>query len=393
MITVSVFVSHAFDPARYEGGLEAFRTAVRTLVEDACASLGTARMPVEAELVFEARAAGRPLMPEIREQIRTCDFLVADISTVADDEEVNPNVMYEIGFAMALGKQVIVMRKGTEKGPPSDIRDLLAGSYDRISSIPSTFADDAMRTVTRALVGAAGQDCRIEVSLERVWFLKDTRSIAIVCAPDPEPSDFSHTDNPNYVDIDRFDDRDAVLELSTFFARRYPDAQVVRYLCGEMPQQALDGNLIVLGGPGCVAGEGNEVGRDLMQALGSFTSYPGDGEGLIWDGQPIRKTRFDARGRVIEDWATILAAPNPYNPTARIVMLHGVNTYGTLAAALALTDSTTAMTNHLELAGRGVQDRLTGRFNFELLVKAEIGPNRRVKPPLPEWDLIRRIEA
>ena len=390
MIAVRAFVSHAFDDANYDGGVVQFRKEVERLVAAACEAMSVPGGEVTPELMFEARAFGRPLMKEVRRQIETCDLLIADISQLDADAEVNPNVMYEIGYATALKKRLMVMRRTTPKLPPADIRDILAGSYDSLDQIPAMFVEEATLAVTETLIRATQQDIRIE-TLEKVWFTRDTQSISIVCAPDPEPSKFSDTHDPNYVDIDRFDDRDAVIELVIFLAKRYPQAKVVRYLCGEMPPQALDGNLVVLGGPGCVTGEGNEVGKDSMGSLASDVSYPEEGEGLVWRDEPIRATKFDAEGRVIEDWGSILAAPNPYNPANRIVMLHGTNTYGTLAAAIALLDSPQALKNHLSLTSLGIEDRLTGHLNFEALVRAEVGPNRRIKPPTLEFDSIRLI--
>lgn len=392
MIVVRAFISHAFADANYDGGVARFREEVERLITTACEAMSVKGGEVTPELMFEARAFGRPLMNEIRRQIETCDVLVADISQPDAEAEVNPNVMYEIGYATALKKRLIVMRRTTPKPPPVDIRDILAGSYDSLDQITAIFVDEATLAVTETLITATQQDIRIE-TLEKVWFTRDTQSISIICAPDPEPSKFSDTHNPNYVDIDRFDDRDAVIELAIFLAKRYPQAKVVRYLCGELPPQALDGNLVVLGGPGCVTGEGNEVGKDLMGSLESCVSYPEEGDGLVWRGEPMRGTKFDAENRVVEDWGSILAAPNPYNPANRIVMLHGTNTYGTLAAAIALLDSPQALKNHLRVAGLGIQDRLTGHLNFEALVRAEVGANRRIKPPTLEFDLIRPIVA
>jgi nucleoside 2-deoxyribosyltransferase len=389
MKSIKVFVSHAFDDAHYDGGMARFREEVERLMVAACSAMSVPGSEVAPNLLFEARAYGRPLMKEIRRQIETCDLLIADISVPAD-AEVNPNVMYEVGYATALKKRLIVIRRATEKPPPADIRDILAGSYGTLEDIPAAFMDEATVAVTETLIRTTQKDIGIE-TLEKVWFTRDTQSINIVCAPDPEPSKFSDTHDPNYVDIDRFDDRDAVIELATFLAKRYPGAKVVRYLCGEMPQQALDCNLVVLGGPGCVAGEGNEVGKDLMRSLSSAVVYPEEGDGLVWRDEQMRPTSFDAEGRVVEDWGSILAAPNPYNPANRIVMFHGTNTYGTLAAAIALLDSPQALKNHMRLAGLGIEDRLTGHLNFEVLVRAEVGPNRRIKPAPLEFDSIRPI--
>lgn len=113
MIRIKGFVSHAFDDEMYEGGREAFKTAIETLVNRACGELSTDKAQVRHELFFEAQGYGRPLMVEVRNQIRECDFLIADI-TPDPSGEVNSNVMYEIGYAMALEKRLLVIRHQTE---------------------------------------------------------------------------------------------------------------------------------------------------------------------------------------------------------------------------------------------------------------------------------------
>lgn len=394
MITVSAFVSHSFRNENYEGGVDAFRKRVDELITAACAAVSPQGKQLEHQLFIEARAAGRPLMPEIRRQIRSCDFLVADI-TQADGGTgpVNPNVMYEIGYAMALDKPVLVIRRNTQPEPPSDIKDLLAGSYDSLGEIPTKFLQRASEMVTETIVGANVQNTRIQSVLEKFWFPRDTSSIAIVCAPEPEQSHFADRRDPNFVRIDRFDDRDAIVELTAFFARRYPDARVARYLCDELPHEDVGGNLVVLGGPGFEEGEGNSVTRDLMRSLTSAVRYPDTEDAMVWDGGEPRRTEKDIEGCVIVDWGSVMAAPNPENPTRRVVLLHGTNTYGTMGAVLSLIDSPPAMGNLLLLDGLGIADKLTGKFNVEIAIRAEVSANRRVKTPVLDPNLIRKIDA
>ena len=392
MTEVRGFVSHAFDDAFYEGGTKAFRQKIKELVASACADFASERVEVTHDLFFEAMEYGTPLMRGVRDQIRGSDFLIADITQLGG-KPVNPNVMYEIGYAMALDKRIVVIRSNATPAPPTDIGDLLAGTYERVEEIPEVFRDTMIRVVTETLAKANRETNRIEPLVNKVWFPADTRSINIVCSREPEPSRFSDRREANYVRIDKFEDRDALIELATFFARRYPYTQVVRHLCDELPDETLNGDLVILGGPGCVVGEGNTIARELMEQLGSNVSYPESGEGLVWGTEPIRPTQFAEDESVKEDWGSILAAPNPNNPTARVVLLHGTHTFGTLGAAVALIDTATAIGNHLKLATLELEDRLTLRFNFEALVRVEVGQNGRVKPPRLEFDKIRRIET
>jgi hypothetical protein len=62
---------------------------------------------------------------EIQDRIKNCTFAIADIS------EKNPNVYYEIGFAKALGKSVILIKNKHIGKLPFDIQALDVLTYDR----------------------------------------------------------------------------------------------------------------------------------------------------------------------------------------------------------------------------------------------------------------------
>jgi nucleoside 2-deoxyribosyltransferase len=66
------------------------------------------------------RADRRPgtglVVTKVREQIVRCDLLLAEISSS------NPNVLYEIGLAHALGKPVIMLSRRPPEEAPFDVR-------------------------------------------------------------------------------------------------------------------------------------------------------------------------------------------------------------------------------------------------------------------------------
>lgn len=63
---------------------------------------------------------------ELLSAIRSATFCIADIS------QLNPNVMWEIGYAMALNKPIIFIYQ-KETAIPFDIRDMRSIPYDRFS--------------------------------------------------------------------------------------------------------------------------------------------------------------------------------------------------------------------------------------------------------------------
>ena len=396
MTAIRGFVSHAFDDTTYEGGREAFRQRISELVAGACADFASDGLAVEHSLHFEETSYGGPLMPTLRGHIRTADFLIADITQTDSSRPVNPNVMYEIGYAMALDKRIIVMRRNDQPPPPSDIGDLLTGTYEALGHIPTKFMPRMIGILEDTLAKADRDSDRTGKAIQRVWFPADTRAIHIVCARESEPTKFSDGRDPNYVHVDNFEDRDALLELSAFFARQYPLATVVSHLADDLPHGVKSCDLVVVGGPGCETGEGNSVACDLMEMLGSRVRYPKAGDGLEWDGGALRATDYedgdDTRG-VLADWGAVLAAPNPYNNVARVVLLHGTTTYGTLGAATALIDTPLAMRNHGRLASANIANRLSGAIDFEGLIRVEVDSGKRIKPAKLQPETIRRVQV
>lgn len=75
--------------------------------------------------VDEFHTAKKKKTEVIEEKIKDCAFAIADIT------EKNPNVFYEIGFARALGKTVILIKNKHIGKLPFDIRELEVLIYDR----------------------------------------------------------------------------------------------------------------------------------------------------------------------------------------------------------------------------------------------------------------------
>ncbi len=75
--------------------------------------------------VDEYHSAMKKKTEVIEERIKGCKFAIADIT------EKNPNVYYEIGYARALGKTVILIKNKHIGKLPFDIRDLEVLIYDR----------------------------------------------------------------------------------------------------------------------------------------------------------------------------------------------------------------------------------------------------------------------
>lgn len=93
-------------------------TTVKLHVEAAGSDLGVTCCRLD-----ESRPAGR-ITDRLRDTLRESAFCIADLTGC------NPNVMWETGYAMALGKPVILITQDLAT-LPFDIRDMEALGYDR----------------------------------------------------------------------------------------------------------------------------------------------------------------------------------------------------------------------------------------------------------------------
>src|SRR5689334_2479581 len=72
----------------------------------------------------DASILTKPLIDKIREQIVKADLIIADVS------DRNPNVLYEVGLAHALGKPVLFLTQQEPEQAPVDIRQFEFIRYD-----------------------------------------------------------------------------------------------------------------------------------------------------------------------------------------------------------------------------------------------------------------------
>src|SRR4051812_9507264 len=79
--------------------------------------------PLNCFRLDEARPAGR-ITDRLLQEIQTASLCVADLSGS------RPNIMWEVGYAMALGKPTIIVTQD-EGGLPFDIHDMQSFRYDR----------------------------------------------------------------------------------------------------------------------------------------------------------------------------------------------------------------------------------------------------------------------
>ena len=126
----TVFIMMPFDPA-YDDVYSAIKDSVVTVDSS-----------MEVVRLDEIRSAGS-ITEDMIAEMRRSTLCVADVTTS------NPNVMWEVGFAAALGKPVVAISQSTD-GLPFDIKDIRILKYRR-DSLSKTLQPSLTRAIRETL--------------------------------------------------------------------------------------------------------------------------------------------------------------------------------------------------------------------------------------------------
>ncbi|HRH52761.1 MAG TPA: hypothetical protein PLN38_05545, partial [Chitinophagales bacterium] len=124
--TITIFVSHPFEPQNTTYNLELFRTNIKLLIKEAENEVRKEYSEFEIEPVFEFSDFQNGLPQQIENKIRSSNFGIVDIT------ENKPNIFFEYGLMRGLNIPSLLI-KGEDSfntfGLPADIKDKIAISY------------------------------------------------------------------------------------------------------------------------------------------------------------------------------------------------------------------------------------------------------------------------
>jgi hypothetical protein len=185
-------------------------------------------------------------------------------------------------------------------------------------------------------------------------------------------------------------DKDSVLEAVVHLSRVYPTATVLRFASSELPRAARACPMVVLGGP---VGEGdlggNRITRDLLTHFALPITFTPDCD-VCTINETDYSSRYDGEHLTL-DWGIIARLPNPWLPSARILVIFGNHVAGVLGAVRTLTLSPYAEENHAAVAAQFGVDPL---FFLPVAVPVVAGsPAPRMLDSLELFELYGEIEA
>jgi transcriptional regulator with XRE-family HTH domain len=217
------------------------------------------------------------------------------------------------------------------------------------------------------------------------WHFPGENQITIVCAGLPQQDlrniAMATPGNPDYTELYRFSDLDALFELHGHIRAANPASDVVVRLATDLSPDDYSSHLVLIGGVDWNAATSNmadhlevpvtQVGRDHDPAGACFQAMV-DGEAQRY--RP--KVNIDDGREVLkEDIAHFFRGVNPFNRKRTVSVCNGMYSRGVLGAVRTLTDKRFRDRNAAYL-----EKRFAGSSQYSVLCRVTIVDNKVLTP-------------
>lgn len=279
--------------------------------------------------------AGTTLWDDIAELIRRCDFAIFDIS------ENNPNVMLEVGYALGLGKHLILLKNSDSKvsnPTPSDINSVYISYQGKDRLTDNTVINKAVEAIIEKLHKKKSAS---DFYFRSLWGFDELDDVTIICSELDEPEKRQHLEPNEYLYLGKYGDLDALVTTIVTMHKIYPNLHVKFYTGNERMnmREPYTGNIILIGGP-----DYNAVAKHFERYC-PFEYQAGKTENDISiknkeTGELFKpKIELVNKKHMIEDYGFFVKIKNPFDEKHKLIMIGGPHTYGVLGAARAFSDS------------------------------------------------------
>lgn len=234
MVSVKLFVGFSV------GSEAAIMNAINRLVED------LRRSRVSLAVTTGKFHLSSKVSAEVRQRILAADVCILDISGNVH------NVIVEAGWALGLGKAVILVKTSDRKEDPEDTvpSDFADLTRLEVASAKDLISTDCHQALREAMIEFVKEMHPADFYLKSLWGLGDqVKKVTVAVSSLPEEE--AATKWENYVYHRRFGDLDSLIMLRETIARLFPDLSVeVKHVENpdDLGSNWRDGHLIVLGG-------------------------------------------------------------------------------------------------------------------------------------------------
>lgn len=200
------------------------------------------------------------------------------------------------------------------------------------------------------------------------WHFPPGEAITIVGSALPpeylDPMPYTDPDAPDYVELYKFADLDALLELFGHLRAANPTSEVRVRTPAEVKTDDYASHLVLLGGV-----DWNTITAELLHRLDiPVRQLPRESEAeaggfLVGEDQQLFAPKLRKRGKrdvLLEDVAHFFRAPSPLNDSRTVTICNGMYARGTYGVVRALTDANHRDDNEAFLRARFADDKAFG---------------------------------
>ena len=199
-------------------------------------------------------------------------------------------------------------------------------------------------------------------------------------APEEVRGSLAKEDDPNFTELQRYGDLDALIELYGHLCRENPTLEIFHKLASEVVEDDYGGQVILLGGIGW-----NQSTRRIGKSLGQVpvkqidvTDLPGGDIFQIEAADGLKSFYYPeseelgGRKELVADVAYVARLRNPLQYARTLTICNGIHSRGVLGAVLCFTDSTVREHNERYLAAE------FPKGEFAILLRASCGQKDHV---------------
>ncbi len=254
--------------------------------------------------------------------------------------------------------------------------------YDELTPDEQAAAEalEAELLALRSMV--SGDPAEEEPAFHRSWHFSDGAHVTVICAelPDTETGPQAEPSDPNYTELQRYADLDALIELFGHIRAENPLSTVRFKIPADIEPDDLIGHVVLVGGL-----VWNEITGRLSEMAGlpiRQYEHPELLTGEIFiaevDGKEMQfwpKWADVNRRALAEDVGLLARVPNPLNSSRTLTLCNGIHSRGVYGAVRTLTDQQLREANERYIAAAfGSSD------SFAILMAVPVIKNRGMTP-------------
>lgn len=372
--SINIFVSHPFVPKNATYDLKSFRDNIKKLITKAGNIVKKEHQDFDIKIVFDFNDFKESLPQQVESNIRNSHLAIVDIT------ENKANIFYEYGLLYGLNVPILPIKaeSSLKKFPlPSDVKNQLIITYKNFDELIKTCVErlaDELRILLH-------YDSLANIYLNKIWFSSDVGNIHVVTSTEGEKREkFALPTSDNYMLLESLGDKDSLLEVMSFLNRNYRNTNSSMYAADSYPNN-MEGNFVVIGGPGDEEGDGNKICKNFMDRMDVKVTYSNDCEKLLFGRKKFTATKV--KNKTVQDYGYYARFPNPFNPNSTVVLIHGIHTFGVLGAAKAFSDHPSAQGNIRKVLKKLKLDNIK-QASFECFFPVEVYQQTVVCPEIDE---------